>query len=178
MRKPPPPHPRGTPRTPGSGRRRGSLNQKTIELRSLMEALVGDVHYQSRLRADFRRRRVHPSIESLVWGHVVGRPAEQVRVSASVSMNLRHDEERELFARLSVEELEELAADSAALMAKARLMAHGQHVLPTAAPSPAGPVERGEGEGDSLLDPTLGGTDVARCGEGADDLSSGERGTR
>ena len=43
MRRPPPPHPRGTPRTPGSGRRKGSLNRKTLELRTLMASLAGDL---------------------------------------------------------------------------------------------------------------------------------------
>jgi hypothetical protein len=67
MRRPPPPHPRGTPRTPGSGRRRGSLNRKTIELRVLLGSLCHDIDYQERLRRDFKRRRVHPAIESLAW---------------------------------------------------------------------------------------------------------------
>ena len=62
MRRPPPPHPRGTPRTPGSGRKRGTPNRKTVELRQLMGVLAGDVDYQHRLREDFRRRRVHPAV--------------------------------------------------------------------------------------------------------------------
>jgi hypothetical protein len=39
-RKPPPPHPRGQPRTPGSGRKKGTLNRKSIQLRALMAMLV------------------------------------------------------------------------------------------------------------------------------------------
>jgi hypothetical protein len=42
MRRPPPPHPRGTPRTVGSGRKKGTPNRKTVELRQLMTSLCDD----------------------------------------------------------------------------------------------------------------------------------------
>jgi hypothetical protein len=61
-RKPPPPHPKGAPRTPGSGRKKGTPNRKTIEIRGLMAALVDDIEYQHKLREDFSHRRIHPSI--------------------------------------------------------------------------------------------------------------------
>src|SRR4051812_3095272 len=102
MRPPPPPHARGTPRTPGSGRRKASLNRKTIELRSLMTSLCGDVDYQHRLRADFRRRRVHPTIEALVWAHTIGKPAVPVLLSADIAMTQNLEKEGELFSRLSL----------------------------------------------------------------------------
>jgi len=63
----PPPHPKGAPRTPGSGRQKGTPNRKTLEVRELMALLVNDVDYQYRFRADFRKRRVHPSTEMMVW---------------------------------------------------------------------------------------------------------------
>jgi hypothetical protein len=127
MRRPPPPHPRGEPRTPGSGRRRGSPNRRTVQMRELMSALCHDVAYQSRLRADFRQRRVHPAVETLVWSHVIGKPTERVQLSADVTMNQKLEEERELFARLSIAEMEEVAAESEALVAKVRMMAQ-RHV--------------------------------------------------
>jgi hypothetical protein len=115
-RKLPPPHPRGKPRTPGSGRRRGTPNRKTVELRALMGVLAGDVDYQRRLISDFRRRRVHPTIEALVWAHVVGKPTDRVQLSADLRMNQRLDREVELFSRLSVEQMEEIAVESQALV--------------------------------------------------------------
>src|SRR5687768_7272752 len=87
MRKPPPPHQRGEPRTDGSGRKKGTPNRRTVQMKELMTSLCHDVDYQYRLRADFRRRRVHPAIESLVWAHTVGKPTERVRVSADVTMS-------------------------------------------------------------------------------------------
>jgi hypothetical protein len=49
----------------GSGRKKGTLNRRTVELRALMAALLNDVDYQNRLRDDFRKRRVQPSTEAL-----------------------------------------------------------------------------------------------------------------
>ena len=84
------------PRTPGSGRKKGTPNRKTVEMRALMAALVDDVDYQHRLREDFRKRRVHSTTEARVWetssashhvlrvsasrqgdGHATGRPRAQ-----------------------------------------------------------------------------------------------------
>ena len=136
MRRPPPPHPAGSPKTPGSGRKKGSLNKKTLELRGLMAALAGDISYQRKLRKDFIKRRVHPSTEALVWAYTIGRPKEQIEMSANVSMDDRLAAERELFARLSIEEMEEVAAESEALVAKVRMMA--QRHLPLAGASLSG----------------------------------------
>ena len=36
--------------------------------------LVSDPAYQHKLRDDFRRRRVHPSIEVLIWNYHLGKP--------------------------------------------------------------------------------------------------------
>lgn len=164
MRRPPPPHPRGAPRTPGSGRRRGTPNRRTVAMRELMMSLCNDVDYQYRLRSDFRRRRVHPSIEALAWAHVIGKPTERVQLSADVMMNEKLAEERELFSRLSVEELEEIAAESEALIAKARAMAQRQHVPTARAPEAGAPVEDVERGG---MAPTkYMGIDVARAGVG------------
>ena len=123
MRRPPPPHPRGTPRTPGSGRKRGTPNRKTVELRQLMGALAGDVDYQERFSRAFRRRRLHPSTEKRVWEYAIGKPKEQIEMSATLSMDARLAAERELFARWTSTQLEELAAESQALVDRAA--AHG-----------------------------------------------------
>ena len=46
MRRPPPPHPRGEPRTAGSGRKKGTPNRRTVQMRELMTSLCHDVGYQ------------------------------------------------------------------------------------------------------------------------------------
>ena len=136
MRRPPPPHPRGTP------------NRKTVEMRALMTGLVHDVDYQCRLRQDFRRRRIHPTIEALVWAHAVGKPTERVQLSADVTMSQKLEKERELFNRLSVEQLEELAAESQALVAKAMAMVRANALTPGAATAPRALVDVGESNGE------------------------------
>ena len=118
-RKAPPPHPRGAPRTPGSGRRKGTENRKTVELRMLMGAMAGDIDYQRKLSQDFRKRRLHPSTEIRIWEYAVGRPKEQLELSANVTMNERMEAERKLLQRLDLRELEQLAAESQALLDRA-----------------------------------------------------------
>src|SRR5262245_13072531 len=141
MRKPPPPRPRGSPRPIGSGRKRGTPNKRTMRMRELLSSLCHDVSYQHRLRSDFRRRRVHPAIESLAWAHTIGKPADRVQLSADVTMNQKLKEERELFSRLSVEQLEEVAADNERLLAKALAMAQGQYLPTTEATLPGAPAK-------------------------------------
>ena len=133
MRRPPPPHPRGTPRTPGSGRKRGTQNRKTVELRQLMGALAGDVDYQKKLRHAFVKRRLHPATEMRVWEYVAGKPKEQIEMSATLSMDARLAAERELFAQLDITQLEELAAESQALVDRAAALVRAQRVRPASA---------------------------------------------
>jgi hypothetical protein len=129
-----------------------------------MAALVGDVDYQYRLRADFRRRRVHPTIEALVWAPVVGKPAERVLLSADVSMSQKLDQERELFFNLDIQQLEALAAESQALVDRAMEMAKANALRAGAATARRAPVEKGDGS--DARDSKYIGTDVARSGDG------------
>ena len=56
-------------RFPGSGRKKGTPNRISVELKTLGRELTTDIAYQHKLREDFRRRRVHPTIEALIWHH-------------------------------------------------------------------------------------------------------------
>src|SRR5262245_56174967 len=136
MRRPPPPHRRGEPKTPGSGRRKGSLNRKTVELRALMTALAGNTDYQQRFGRAFVKRRLHPSTEIKVWEYALGKPKEQIEMSAKLSMDARIEAERQLFSTLSLEQMEELAAESEALIAKARAMAQANAAMREQSTSP------------------------------------------
>ena len=117
-------------------------------MRQLMSSLCHDVGYQYRLREDFRRRRVHPAIESLVWAHTVGKPTERVQLSADVTMSQKLDQERELFRKLSIEQLEELAAESQALVNKAMMMVKENALTSGAGTTPRAPVDGGESNGE------------------------------
>ena len=178
-RKPPPPHPRGAPRTPGSGRKRGTPNRKTVELRELMTALTGDIDYQQRLRRAFISRRVHPTTEARIWEYTIGRPKEQIEVS---TMDARIAAERDLFLTLSVEQMAEIAADNDALINKLRAMvdanARGTSMLVDSS-SPVASVEEANEPAEECAAPALGtnGTKPSRvdrdrlaCGRGQDDV--------
>src|SRR5262245_218331 len=129
-RKPPPAPAKGT-RHPGAGRQKGTPNRISVEARTLVSQLVTDPAYQHRLRADFKVRRVHPTIESLIWQFHIGKPAQPINVSGSMALDVagRLEEERRIFAQLDVRDLEQLAAESQALVdravALARIAANG-----------------------------------------------------
>jgi hypothetical protein len=116
---------------------------------------AGDVDYQYRLREAFRRRRVHPAVETRVWSHVIAKPTVRVQVSADVTMNQKLDRDRELFSRLSVQQLEELAAESQALVDKlmAMVRANGLKAIPaTTHPAPVGDGEHSDVPGPNSTD--------------------------
>jgi hypothetical protein len=87
-------------------------------MRVLMAALVDDVDYQYNLREDFKHRRIHPSIEALMWAHVLGKPREKIEVTADVTMNDMLATERDLLRRLDLPQLQALAAESQAVVDK------------------------------------------------------------
>ena len=111
----------------GAGFRPSAGHQKPLYVAAvaLASELMNDVGYQYRFRRDFTRRRVHPSIETLIWHYVAGKPKESIQMAGSIGFSERLEAERELFGKLSVEDLEELAKDSERLLAKARAMAGG-----------------------------------------------------
>jgi hypothetical protein len=95
-----------------------------------------------------------------VWGHVVGRPTDQVRLTADVTMNQKLDRERELFLQLDVPQLEALAAESQALVDKAMALVKAN--AGTGAASAREDCVSSDASG-----PRYSGTDVARSGNGA-----------
>ena len=123
-RKPPPAPAKGT-RHPGAGRVRGQPNKISVEARVLASQLVNDTAYQFRLRQDFRRRRVHPTIESLIWAYHLGKPVAPIAVSGALALdvNARLEEERRVFASLDLADLEQLAAESQAMVDRAYQLA-------------------------------------------------------
>jgi hypothetical protein len=110
--------PKGS-RYPGSGRPKGKPNRISVEVKQLVSQLMTDINYQFKLREDFCKRRVHPTIEALIWQYHLGRPRQDLTVTATVDVTARLEEERRVFATLEVHELEQLAAESQALVDRA-----------------------------------------------------------
>jgi hypothetical protein len=137
-KKPPPVWPKGT-RPPNSGRVRGTPNRISVEVKTLVAQLMTDVAYQHKLRDDFRRRKVHPTIEALIWTYHLGKPRQTIDVMASVDVAARLEDERRIFAQLDIADLDQLAAESQALVDRAFAMvrANAAPMLVGISPSPA-----------------------------------------
>ena len=136
--------PKGSPKVPGSGRRRGTRNRRTVAAVALASELMSDVGYQYRFRRDFTRRRVHPSIETLIWHYVAGKPKESIQMTGNIEFSERLEAERELFAKLDVKQLEELAAESQALVNKAMAMVRANAPTPGGVTAPHAPADGGK----------------------------------
>lgn len=125
------PHKRGEPRTPGSGRKKGTPNRVIVAARQLCTDLVNSAEYQHRLRRDFTRRHVHPSIEALIWAYAEGKPKESLQVSGSLDVTNRLQIERNLIREtLDIHEIEALAAESQATLDRAIAAARARRQLP------------------------------------------------
>jgi hypothetical protein len=124
--------PKGS-RVPGSGRVKGTPNHITVEARQLADQLVNDRAYQARLKIDFRKRKVHPTIEAMLWAYTLGRPRQQLDVDIRGTMDatVQLADERQAFAALDFAELEELAADSQRLVDRAMELSARRAQVPT-----------------------------------------------
>ena len=128
-RRPPPPPPPGS-RVPGSGRRKGTPNRKSVEARALCSQLVNDVRYQIKLRSDFVRRKLHPSVEMMLWNYHLGRPHENVTLTGDLTISQRLQAEREVIATFDVETIQQLVAESQAMIDRAMAAARGRRLPP------------------------------------------------
>jgi len=118
-----PPSPAKGTRHAGSGRKPGTPNKISVEAHALASQLVNDPDYQRRLREDFRLRKVHPTIESLIWNYHLGKPRQPIEVNGQIDVSARLETERRIFCALDVRELEQLAAESQALVDRAEALA-------------------------------------------------------
>ena len=118
--------PKGS-RYPGSGVKKGYVKPVCIEARALATEMVHNADYQTRLRRDFALRRLHPTIESLVWAYAIGKPRQDIQLSGSVDVTAKWEAEKAILLQLDVTELEALQADSQALIDRARAMAEARN---------------------------------------------------
>lgn len=116
--KPPPAPPKGT-RHPGAGRARGTPNRITVAFKTLLGEMVGDPAYQWRLRRDFRARKVHPTIEAMVWAYHAGKPKTEIELSGNLGISRELEDDRQKLRTLGLTDLQALAAASQALVDQA-----------------------------------------------------------
>jgi hypothetical protein len=105
---------------------------------------------QTKLHDDFRRRRVHPTIEALIWTYHLGKPTQSIAMYGRMALDVRArlDEECQVFASLDIHDLEQLAAESQALVDKAFAMVRANGLTGDPATATLAPVDRGESNGE------------------------------
>ena len=60
------------------GRRLGSLNKATIEVKAACAELVDDPEYRRRLGARLRAGTLSPALECMLWYYAKGKPKEAI----------------------------------------------------------------------------------------------------
>ena len=121
---------RGQPRVPGSGRKKGTPNRQVVAARELVSQMINSAEYQYRLRRDFTRRHLHPSIEALMWAYHLGKPKESIEVSGQLDVTQKLTAERDLIrSTLDISELEALAAESQATLDRALSNARARQLV-------------------------------------------------
>src|SRR5262249_25204924 len=73
-----PPSRNGLPKL--GGRRKGTKNKIRVEGPEMAQKLVEDPIYLRRLKADIRKRKVHPQMEVVLWAYAFGRPVARVEL--------------------------------------------------------------------------------------------------
>ena len=66
----------------GRGRPKGSRNKVSKEAQTFCRRLTHDKLYRKKLKEDWKRRKVPPQIEALVWAYGHGKPVEQVNLNS------------------------------------------------------------------------------------------------
>lgn len=72
---------KGNGKPPGSGRKKGSLNKSTIEIRVFAKSILEDKDYQERLRTRITAGRA-PKIEELLYHYAYGKPPDKLHLGA------------------------------------------------------------------------------------------------
>jgi hypothetical protein len=89
--KPKPPSRFGLPGF--GGRRKGSKNKVTVQIREAATKLVSDPVYWRKLKADIRKRKVHPQMEALIWSYAFGKPIDRVEIGRVGDFSKLSDDE-------------------------------------------------------------------------------------
>jgi len=67
---------KGDPKVPGSGRKKGTKNKITPEVRGLCKRIVTDPGYLDQLTERARTGELPPGIEQMLWAYAHGKPPD------------------------------------------------------------------------------------------------------
>ena len=101
-----PRRPKGMAKT--GGRKKGTPNRATVELREFFSSVVRDPAYRARLIAKARLGTLPPAIEIALWQYEVGKPTEHIDQQLNVSVQHASETLAKLVRKLSTPDLLEL----------------------------------------------------------------------
>ena len=106
---------RGDPRRPKGigttgGRKKGTPNKSTVELREFFSSVLNDPAYRARLLARAKLGTLPPPVEIALWHYAVGKPKETIDQHLDVSVKQTPESAAKLVRSLSTEHLLELQA--------------------------------------------------------------------
>jgi hypothetical protein len=82
----PPGRPKGTPKT--GGRKKGTPNKATVEIKTLAQTFVQDAAGQAKLLEQYRDGTIAPGVLQLMLHYAYGKPKDQVEHSGEVGIAL------------------------------------------------------------------------------------------
>ncbi len=74
---------KGQKKTAGSGRRRGTPNKATVDIKALCQKLIGDATYFRKFKKRWREGALPPHVESMVWYYAFGKPTETIELGGT-----------------------------------------------------------------------------------------------
>jgi hypothetical protein len=78
---------KGTPKT--GGRKLGTPNKATIEIREIARGLVDGAEYRHNLERRLKSGRLAPAMEQTLWAYAYGKPKDISDVTVHVSRMIR-----------------------------------------------------------------------------------------
>lgn len=75
--------PKGLPKT--GGRKRGTANKVTADVRQAAQALLGHTTYVKTLTKRLNSGKIAPAVETMIWHYAHGKPKESVALDATVT---------------------------------------------------------------------------------------------
>lgn len=71
-----------------AGKKKGTLNKVTRQVKDFCFGLVNDPVYQAKFQAAFQARTIDKSLEELVWHYAFGKPSQAL----DVNLTFNHEE--------------------------------------------------------------------------------------
>ena len=81
--------PKGAPKT--GGRKQGTPNKVTVEVRQAAAEIVDNPQYRKNLLDRALKNELAPAIEAMLWAYAKGKPKEQVDVQVDTVSRIVHE---------------------------------------------------------------------------------------